>query len=87
MQANQVATLFNLVAMFLSGVMFPVYSLPPFLHLLSYLFPLTYFVPITNGIFIKGVGLEALWPEVLSLLVMIVVIFFIGAQFFKQKLD
>ena len=87
MQANQLATLFNLLAIFLSGVMFPVYSLPPILHLLSYLFPLTYFVPITNGIFIKGVGLEVLWPEVSGLLVVIVVIFFIGVQFFKQKLD
>lgn len=87
LQANQMATLFNLVAMFLSGVMFPVYSLPLFLRLLSYLFPLTYFLPITNGMFIKGVGLQVLWPNVLALLVMIVIIFYIGARFFRQRLD
>jgi len=87
MQANQVATLFNLLAIFLSGVMFPVYSLPPVLHFFSYFFPLTYFVPITNGIFIKGVGLQALWSEVLALVGMTVVIFILGAQFFRQKLD
>jgi ABC-2 type transport system permease protein len=67
--------------------MFPVYSLPPILYILSYLFPLTYFVPITNGIFIKGVGLEALWPEVAGLLAIITVIFFVGVRFFKQRLD
>lgn len=87
MQANQVATLFNLVAMFLSGVMFPVYALPWFLRLLSYFLPLTYFSPITNGIFVKGVGLEALWPNVLALLVMIGVILTIGARAFRQRLD
>lgn len=87
MQANQVATLFNLVAIFLSGFMFPVYSLPPLLRLLSYLQPLTYFTPISNGIFIKGIGLNILWPNVLALLVMIIAILYIGARAFRQRLD
>jgi len=87
MQANQVASLFNIVAMFLSGFMFPVYGLPWFLRLVSYLLPLTYFTPITNGIFVKGVGLEALWPEVLALVVMIGMILFIGSRAFRQRLD
>lgn len=87
MQANQVATLFNLVAIFLSGFMFPIYALPPLLRLLSYLQPLTYFTPITNGIFIKGIGLDILWPNVLALLVMITVILYVGARSFRQRLD
>jgi len=82
-----VATLFNLVAIFLSGFMFPIYSLPWLLRAFSYLQPLTYFTPISNGIFVKGVGLEVLWPEVLALLVMIVVILYIGARAFRQRLD
>ena len=87
MQANQVATLFNLVAIFLSGFMFPIYSLPWLLRAFSYLQPLTYFTPISNGIFVKGVGLEVLWPQALALLVMIVVILYIGARAFRQRLD
>ncbi len=87
MQANQVATLFNLVAIFLSGFMFPIYALPLGLRLLSYLQPLTYFTPISNGIFIKGIGLEILWPNVLALLAMIAVILYIGARAFRQRLD
>jgi ABC-2 type transport system permease protein len=87
MQANQVATLFNLVAIFLSGFMFPANALPPVLRALSFLQPLTYFTPISNGIFVKGTGLEALWPQVLALLAMIVVILFIGARAFRQRLD
>ena len=87
MQANQVASLFNIVAMFLSGFMFPAYGLPWLLRLLSYLLPLTYFIPITNGIFVKGVGLDALWPNVLALVAMIGVILFIGERAFRQRLD
>ena len=87
MQANQFATLFNLVAIFLCGLMFPVYSLPLLLRILSYLQPLTYFIPITNGVFIKGIGLEILWPNVLALVVMIAIILFIGVRAFRQRLD
>ncbi len=87
MQANQVASLLNMLAIFLSGFMFPAASLPWGLRLLGYLMPLTYFVPITNGVFVKGVGLAALWPEVLALVGMIGVILFIGARAFRQRLD
>ncbi len=87
MQANQVATLFNLVAIFLSGFMFPIYALPWLLRWLSYLQPLTYFTPISSGIFIKGIGMEVLWPNVLAMLVMIIAILYIGARAFRQRLD
>jgi hypothetical protein len=40
-----------------------------------------------NGIITKGVGLNALWPNVLSLTVLTVVIFILGARSFRQKLD
>jgi ABC-2 type transport system permease protein len=86
-QANQVVTLMNIAAMFLSGFMFPAYALPPFLRVLGYVLPLTFFMPIINGVFIKGVGLDYLWVPVLSLTVLTVAIFFIGARSFRQKLD
>jgi ABC-2 type transport system permease protein len=86
-QANQVATLMNIAAMFLSGFMFPAYSLPWLLRVLGYVLPLTFFMPIINGIFTKGIGLEDLWAPVLSLALLTSIIFFIGARFFRQKLD
>ncbi len=87
MQANQVASLLNMLAIFLSGFMFPAYSLPFVLRLLSYVLPLTHFVPITNGIFVKGIGLEALWPQVLALSIMIGIILYLGSRLFRQRLD
>jgi len=58
-----------------------------FLRLLGYVLPLTLFLPIINGVFIKGVGLSYLWVPVLSLTALTGVIFFVGARSFRQKLD
>ena len=41
---------------------------------ITYLIPLRYFVVILRGIFLKGVGLETLWPQALALLAWGVVI-------------
>lgn len=87
MQANQFASLVNIAAMFLSGFMFPAYSLPWLLRLLGYILPLTFFMPIVNGIFVKGLGLDQLWPPVLGLLALTAVIFYVGARAFRQRLD
>jgi ABC-2 type transport system permease protein len=86
-QANQMATLMNMLAIFLSGFMFPLYAQPMFLRILGLVFPLTYILPITNGIFTKGVGLNDLWPQTLALLILTGLILFIGARFFRQRLD
>ncbi len=86
-QANQLASLTNIAVMFVSGFLFPAYSLPIILRLLGYIMPMTFFMTITNSIMIKGVGLNDLWPATLSLTVLTVLIFFIGARLFRQNLD
>jgi ABC-2 type transport system permease protein len=86
-QANQLASLMNISVMFLSGFLFPLYSLPLVLRLLGYVMPMTFFLPIVNGIITKGVGLNDLWTPVLSLTALTVVIFFFGALAFRQNLD
>lgn len=86
-QANQLATLMNIAVMFLSGFLFPIYGLPQILRILGYIMPMTFFMPIVTGIITKGVGLNELWAPVLSLTALTIVIFFVGALAFKQKLD
>jgi len=86
-QANQLASLMNIAVLFLSGFLFPLYALPPVLRLLGYIMPMTFFLPIVNGIITKGVGLNDLWTPVLSLTALTVVIFFFGALAFRQNLD
>jgi hypothetical protein len=56
-----------LPVMVVSGVIAPVESMPRPIQLLSLLSPLTYYLEIGLGIFLKGVGLEVLWPRVLAI--------------------
>jgi ABC-2 type transport system permease protein len=68
-QAMMTSTFFFLIPMlYLSGFVFPVENMPDVIQPLTYLIPLRYFVIIMRGIFLKGVGLETLWPEALALL-------------------
>ena len=74
-QAMMTATFFFLTPMlYLSGFIFPIENMPAAIQPLTYLIPLRYFVIILRGIFLKGVGLETLWPQALALLIWGVVI-------------
>jgi ABC-2 type transport system permease protein len=42
--------------------------MPAVIQPLTYLIPLRYFIVIVRGIFLKGVGLSVLWPDILALL-------------------
>jgi ABC-2 type transport system permease protein len=68
-QAMMTSTFFFLTPMlYLSGFVFPIENMPDIIQPLTYLIPLRYFVVILRGIFLKGVGLETLWPQALALL-------------------
>lgn len=58
---------FILPILVISGTMVPVESMPRAIHLLSFLSPLTYYMEISIGIFLKGVGMQALWPQPLAM--------------------
>jgi len=86
-QAQQLAMMTMLLGLIISGFVFPHYSMPIVLRGISYIFPLTAFIPIARGIFMKGVGLPFLTNQVLFLIVYDVVILVIAARLFKQTLD
>jgi ABC-2 type transport system permease protein len=48
--------------------MFPVSSMPEIFQWITLLNPLRHYLVIVRGIFLKGVGLDALWPQYLALL-------------------
>ena len=67
-QAMMTATFFFLVPMiYLSGFIFPIENMPAVIQPFTYLIPLRYYLVIVRGIFLKGVGLEILWPQALAL--------------------
>jgi len=55
--------------MYLSGFIFPIDNMPAVIRPIAYAIPLTYYLVILRGIFLKGVGIAALWPQALGLLV------------------
>jgi drug efflux transport system permease protein len=63
-QAMMTATFFFLTPMiYLSGFIFPIENMPQVIQYVTYLIPLRYFLVIVRGIFLKGIGLELLWPQ------------------------
>ncbi len=55
---------------FLSGLIFPISAMPPEMRLEAYSVPTTHYVTISRSIFLKGAGLDILWPYALALLIM-----------------
>lgn len=87
-QEAMLTTMFTLLpSIFLSGFFFPLAAMPAWLQAMSYLIPLRYFLIIARGIVIKGVGLSAMWPEVIALAIFAVVVMGAAAARFKKSLD
>jgi ABC-2 type transport system permease protein len=81
-------TMFTIMpSIFLSGFFFPLAAMPVVLQWASYAIPLRYFLIIARGIVLKGVGIEALWPEVVALSIFAVVVMGAAAARFRKRLD
>jgi ABC-2 type transport system permease protein len=76
-----------LPSIFLSGFFFPLAAMPVWLQAVSYLIPLRYFLIIARGIVLKGVGMGALWGEVLALTIFAFVVMGAAAFRFRKSLD
>jgi ABC-2 type transport system permease protein len=70
----------------LSGMIFPVASMPAFLQGFSYIIPARWFVVIARGIMLKGVGLNYLWKETLVLCAMTLILMAAAVRSFKPRL-
>lgn len=70
----------------LSGFATPIETMPAIFQYITYLSPLRYFLIIVRGIFLKGVGIEILWPQVFALVVLGTVILGASALRFRKRL-
>jgi len=66
-QAQITTFFFAMPAFILSGFAFPIENMPEWLQYITYINPLRYFLIIIRGVFLKGIGLEILWPQMLAL--------------------
>ncbi|MGE5481995.1 MAG: ABC transporter permease, partial [Bacteroidota bacterium] len=60
-QAMQMAMMVVMPQVLISGMIFPLSSLPRAIRYIAYALPFTHYVPIAQGMFIKGQGLDLLW--------------------------
>lgn len=85
-QALMGTFLFFAPAVLLSGLMFPIENMPVAVQYGTYLNPLTYFLVIIRGIFLKGNGVNILWPQMLALFILGTIVTTISALRFKKRL-
>jgi ABC-2 type transport system permease protein len=76
-----------LPAIFLGGFFFPIANMPLILQIVSYMVPLRYFLNIIRALLLKGVGVEAVWPDVLMMTAFGVLIMGAAARRFRKRLD
>jgi len=70
-QQAQISTFFFMIPAFiLSGFAFQIENMPEWLQYVTYINPLRYFIIIIRGVFLKGVGLHILWPEIIALAIL-----------------
>lgn len=81
------AIFFLLPNIFLSGFFFPIAAMPVILQWITYAVPLRYFLEIVRSIVLKGVGIEAIWPEVIALAIFGTIIMGAAALRFRKSLD
>jgi ABC-2 type transport system permease protein len=86
-QAMVVAFFFILPAVTLSGFGTPISSMPRFFQEISYFNPLTHVILILRSVYLKGVGLEVLWPNVTFLAAFALLMFIVAVLRFRKSLE
>jgi ABC-2 type transport system permease protein len=74
-QALFITWFFLQMFVLLSGLFYPLENMPRSVQVITYINPLRYFVAINREIFLKGGGIDVLWPELRSLLILGVCVF------------
>jgi ABC-2 type transport system permease protein len=86
--ANQLALFATyLPTLLLSGFVFSIHNMPPPIQVITYIVPARYFIAAMRGIFLKGIGLEILWLNVLLLLLYTALMVMLAHRKMRFKLE
>jgi ABC-2 type transport system permease protein len=86
-QAMLSSFFFSMPAFMLSGFTFPIRNMPPAIQAIAYVNPVYYFMEIVRGIFLKGAGVSAVWPQMVFLACFGAAILGLSAWRFQKRLD
>jgi ABC-2 type transport system permease protein len=85
-QAIQLAIMFLVPQVLLSGLIFPISSMAAGVRWIAYVLPLTYFVQISRGVMLKGTPIDALWEPLVLLAALAVVVLGLAVLRFRRDL-
>ncbi|MEP6551657.1 MAG: ABC transporter permease [Gemmatimonadales bacterium] len=71
----------------LSGMIFPLASMPGWLLPVTYIVPARWFIVVARGIMLKGVGITILWRETLVLSIMALLLLAAAIRSFKPRME
>ncbi|HMK80396.1 MAG TPA: ABC transporter permease [Xanthobacteraceae bacterium] len=71
----------------LSGFAFPISSMPEFLQWFTYINPLRYFLIVIRGTFLKGVGVDVLWPDLAAMALIAAALLMLCTLRFRKSLE
>jgi ABC-2 type transport system permease protein len=86
-QAMVTAFFFIMPATTLSGFGTPISSMPPFFQKLTYLDPLRYYMIVLRSVYLKGVGLDVLWPQIAAMTVFAITLLGVSILRFHKSLE
>lgn len=76
-----------LPSIMLSGFIFPIPQMPEVIQVLTFVVPARYFIEILRDIYLKGLGLEAIWREMVYIMLFGFVTLTLAARRFRKRLD
>ena len=72
---------------YLSGLIFPIANMPVGFQYVSYAIPVRYYANVLRGVFLRGSGLDVLWPEAVVLAAMGTLLLVTASLRFRKSLD
>jgi len=86
-QAMLVSFFFNMPMITLSGFGNPISSMPRFFQQLSYINPMAHIMVVLRSVYLKGVGLEVLWPHIAAMAGLAVLLLGVSLLRFHKSLE
>ena len=72
---------------FVSGAIYPLYSMPDWMQVIAKLNPLTYAVDALRSLMVRGVIIESIIPDILVLILFSSIMFLLGVLSFKRTIE
>jgi ABC-2 type transport system permease protein len=87
LQAQLLASFITTPMIMLSGFLFPIANMPLWAQWVTYALPMRYYMVVLRGVFLKGQGFAALWPQAAAIAVLGVLLYLAGILAFRKRVD